>query len=271
MHALISQDKRNRATWSRASSRRWLDTVSDFTDAGERAALCAARIEIEGKPILDLGVGTGRTIPLLAPFTRDYRGVDYLSSMVAACRSRHPDVRVELGDARALTGMPGGHFGLVCFSFNGVDAVAHEDRRKVLCEMRRVLRDDGVAVFSTLNIDGPAFRARPWRVDIAGSHYMLLRALRTARAWTAMPVDLVRWAELRRRGQLGEGWAVAPLSAHHYGVLAHFTTLHRQLSELGEVGLDRDVAVLDSESGRRLGAGDDTSSTRWFHIITHVR
>ena len=74
------------------------------TDAGERVAIAAIREEVRGKPILDLGVGTGRTIPLFAPLTHDYRGIDYLQAMVDECRARYPAARVDLGDARDLCG-----------------------------------------------------------------------------------------------------------------------------------------------------------------------
>ena len=97
---------RNQATWSKASSRRALDSVVRFTDPGERAALDLIREEIRKKPILDVGVGTGRTIPLLSPLTADYRALDYLPAMVEASRRRYPGVRIDLGDARDLSDPP---------------------------------------------------------------------------------------------------------------------------------------------------------------------
>jgi ubiquinone/menaquinone biosynthesis C-methylase UbiE len=58
----VAELDRNQSTWSKASSQRDLDRVARFTDPGERAALDLVRAEIRGKPILDIGVGTGRTI-----------------------------------------------------------------------------------------------------------------------------------------------------------------------------------------------------------------
>jgi SAM-dependent methyltransferase len=264
------QDARNKTTWSQSSSRRWLDAYEAFTDLGERAALDAIRDRVRGRAILDIGVGTGRTIPLLAPLAGEYLGVDYLQAMVDACRHRHPHVQVELGDARRLHGVPSGAFALVNFSFNGIDAVAHHERLAVLSEMRRVLADDGVAVFSTLNLAGPARRERPWAPTIAASRNPLKRAVRTGRAWAGVPLDLVRWAKLRNFAEDGEGWAVSPLSAHHYGVVAHFTTLRRQLAELDEAGLDCDV-VYDNIQGARVTPNDDSSKIAWFHIVARRR
>jgi SAM-dependent methyltransferase len=216
---------------------------------------------------LDLGVGTGRTIPLLEPIASDYRAIDYLASMVEACRARHPHARVELGDARSLSAIPSKHFGLICFSFNGIDAISHEDRPRAFDEMRRVVRDDGAVMFSTLNISGPEFRQRPWAPEMPKSRSALRRTIMAARAWAGVPFDIVRWSQLFMRTERGPGWAVGPLSAHHYGVLAHFTTLERQLDELGAAGLARDVRVFDSETGEELESADDTSHSRWLHFI----
>jgi SAM-dependent methyltransferase len=265
------QDVRNQMTWARSSSRRWLDAVDSFTDPGERAALELVRNQLGGRPVLDLGVGTGRTIPLLVPLTTEYLGVDYLQAMVDACRARHPTVSVELGDARRLVDIDAGRFGLVNFSFNGIDAVDHDDRRRVLDEMHRVVAEDGVVVFSTLNIHGPAFRERPWAPVIATSRNPIKRALRHGRAWAGVPIDVWRWATLRNHAQEGEGWALSPISAHHYGVLAHFTSLERQLEELAAARLDRDVVVFDSRDGARVTPSHDTSSSTWFHIIARKR
>ena len=267
----MNQDSLNRSTWTRPSSRRWLDALTSYTDPGERAALDRVRARAAGKPVLDLGVGTGRTIPMLSRLGSDYLGVDYLPEMVEACRAKHPDARIELGDARALDGVPSVQFGLVCFSFNGIDAVDHEGRLRVLAEMRRVVRGDGVVVFSTLNLDGPAFRERPWSLRVAPTRHPLRLAARVAGAVSTMPLDLARWSRLRAHAVEGPGWAVAPLSAHHYGVLAHFTTLQRQLDELEDAGLGGDVTFFESERGERIEPGADTSRIGWFHVVAHPR
>src|SRR5690606_37213574 len=65
---------------------------------------CFARIadEARGRPILDIGVGGGRTVEALRNISDDYTGIDYSADMVAACRHRFPGVRFEHADARAL-------------------------------------------------------------------------------------------------------------------------------------------------------------------------
>src|SRR5262249_37774832 len=156
----------NQATWSKLSSRRYFARGAAFTDPGERAALDWVRDRIRGKPILDIGVGIGRPIPMLKPLRSDYRGLDYVSPMVDASRPAYPAARTDHGDARYLAGYPADHFALVTFSYNGIDAVSAADRALVFRAVRRVLLPDGFFFFSTLNIDGPSYHERPWKIRV---------------------------------------------------------------------------------------------------------
>jgi len=264
---VTEQDKCNQATWTTLAARDELDYNEFYTDAGERAAIEHVRDEVRGKPILDLGVGMGRTIPILKPLTGDYRAIDYMPLMVRICRERYPDARVEIGDARDLPGFPSGHFGLVCFSYNGIDAVSAADRKLVFRAVRRVLAPGGLFLFSSLNLEGPAYRVRPWHLDLPRTNNSLQYAVSLARAVRWAPVHLANWNRLRRLSEQGEGYAVAPLSAHHWGIVAHYTTLRRQLEELEREGFGRDVEVFDNKQGARLRLGDDTSHFDWFQIV----
>jgi SAM-dependent methyltransferase len=263
-----AQSAGNQATWSTASAQRALDEVGGFTDAGERAALDLVREDVRNKPILDLGVGTGRTIAMLMPLTSDYRALDYSPAMVEVSRRRYPGARIDTADARDLSGYPAGHFGLVNFSFSGIDAVSAPDRRLVLRAVRRVLAPRGIFLFSTLNLDGPSYRERPWKLRLWPTRNPLKIASQMARQLAGAPLDALHWLRARRAGEWGPGYAVAPLSAHHYGILAHFTTLDRQLRELAEEGFERDVPVFENRRGGRVSLGDDTSRVDWFHLVT---
>jgi SAM-dependent methyltransferase len=261
------QDDLNKSTWSKASSMRHLARRASFTDQGERAALNYLVEIVRGKPILDLGVGTGRTISLFKPLTLDYRALDYLPVMVEASRRQHPDASIEVGDARSLMGYPSDHFGLVSFSFNGIDAVSAADRRLVFRAVRRVLAPSGVLFFSTLNLDGPSYRERPWKIRIWRTRNPARYAWRVVRQIAGVPLDMTNWLRIRSCGERGSGYAVAPLSAHHYGVLVHYTTLKRQLEELEAEGFARDPAVFESNRGERVSVGADMSKIDWFHIV----
>ena len=110
---------------------------------------------MRGQPLLDLGVGGGRTLPLLRELSDDYTGIDYSAELVAAARRRFPQARIEIGDARDLSRFAASRFALVFFSFNGIDGITHDERGQVFREVLRVLRPRGLFAYSTNNLDTP--------------------------------------------------------------------------------------------------------------------
>jgi SAM-dependent methyltransferase len=265
-----AQDDLNRRTWTKPASIRWLDRKPGFIP-GERAAFDAVCARLDGKPILELGVGTGRTIPFTRPLASEYLALDYLPAMVETCRSAHPGVHVELGDARTLDGQRDGHYGLVTFAFNGIDAVSHRDRPLVFDAVRRVLAPGGIFFFSALNLDGPETRERPWDVPLVPSWNPFVFGLRAAKAGKYLAINLANWARLQRMIERGPGYAVLPLAAHDFGILAHYTTLARQLDELAEHGFAVDLITASSGSRERLARGDETRDVGFFHFVATKR
>jgi SAM-dependent methyltransferase len=119
----------------------------------EAAILGSFERELPAMRVLDLGVGTGRTTAwFLERGVAEYVGVDYSARMIDACRRRFPGATFLHADARALDGLDDHHFDLVVFSFNGLDHVDHDDRLRILREIRRVARHGARFVFSAHNL-----------------------------------------------------------------------------------------------------------------------
>ncbi len=134
-----------------------------WSDRGEQAAFLWIAGRVRGAAALDVGVGGGRTVPIMRLVTDEYVAVDYTAEMVDLCRLSWPDVDVRLADARNLREFASDRFGFVVFSFNGIDALDHVDRLGALRELHRVLTPGGLLMFSTHNRDGPVFGSTPWR------------------------------------------------------------------------------------------------------------
>src|SRR6185437_3215205 len=88
-----------------------------------------------------------------AQHAASYLGVDYSAGMIEACRVRFADKpwQFQVADARDLP-FDDASFDFVLFSYNGIDAVPHEDRRRVLGQTYRVLREGGLFAFSSHNL-----------------------------------------------------------------------------------------------------------------------
>jgi SAM-dependent methyltransferase len=262
-----SSDRVNRGTWESAEALREVRSWKGYIDPGEKAAFDAIAAEARGQPILDLGVGAGRTVPMFRALSEHYVALDYLPAMVDLCARAHPDVKVVQGDARDLSAYADGSFQVVAFSYNGIDAVGHDDRQKILAEVWRVLRPGGTFFFSTFNQEGPSFDEKPWkpRIDF---QWNPLRVGQSALRWMGgLPRDLINWTRRRHLNQRGPDWSLMIGVAHHYGLLIHFTTLKQALRELAEARFADGVQVFECRKGARVGPADDVSQAWWFHLL----
>jgi ubiquinone/menaquinone biosynthesis C-methylase UbiE len=265
------QDTTNRIVWSAPGAQRWLTAIQGFIDCGEEAAYARVADEMRDKPILDLGVGAGRTIPLLRKISPRYVAIDYLPSLIEVAHRKYPDADICAGDARDLSQFADASFALVVFSYAGIDAVDHDGREKIFREVSRVLQPSGVFWFSTLNKDGPELKRRPWNIewparesDMAGQLITMARAIKHA-------IDGIRnYSRLKKMQHGGDGWAIAPFSSHDFGLLVHYTSLAQLRIELTAVGFYPDIEAI-APNGAQLNADADLSRVDFFNILARKR
>jgi len=111
----------------------------------------------QGKPVLDLGCGGGRTTYFLERMGAEVVGVDISRPLVAAARERCPAARFCVGDAKALN-FRNDSFDAVLFSFNSLDCLEPKsDREACIAEIWRVLRPGGRLILSHHNLAGLLF------------------------------------------------------------------------------------------------------------------
>ncbi|MEJ0002787.1 MAG: class I SAM-dependent methyltransferase [Pararobbsia sp.] len=139
------------------------------TDPGEAAAVSWVSEHCAGQPLLDIGIGAGRTVPLLQAVSADYVGVDYTASLLACAHERFPAADLRHMDARDMSTLPSNHFALAMFSYNGIDSVDYEGRARILAEMKRVVRPGGLLLFSSHNRHGPGYGEDRLETDAAFS------------------------------------------------------------------------------------------------------
>jgi SAM-dependent methyltransferase len=262
------QDEINQQAWRDPGGVRWLEHIEGFVDAGERAAYARLRDEARNRPILDLGVGAGRTVQLLRALSPAYIAIDYTEVLVETARRRFPDVDIRLGDARDLSAFADESFSLVVFSYMGIDAVDHHDRARILSEVRRVLEPNGVFWFSTLNLSGSALRRRPWWPELPSAGDSKVRgAVAVGKTLARVPRDTLNYFRVGRQSQHGPGWRIAPFFAYHYGLLCHYTTYDSQMAELLQAGFAADPLVIDDVHGEVVSPGGALSDVFSFHVL----
>ncbi|MFN8592982.1 MAG: class I SAM-dependent methyltransferase [Thermomicrobiales bacterium] len=132
--------------------------------------------EVVGDPILELGCGSGRVLLPLAAAGYRVTGLDHSRSMLARARmaaSREglaERVSLVAGEMEDAAAAPGGPYGLVLLSLNGL---MHLDgpgkQRKVLVAARRALDPRGMLVIDTLHPDPAHLATFDGRVQHEGS------------------------------------------------------------------------------------------------------
>jgi len=253
----------NRKAFQRRGVLRHFGLVSGWLEPGEQIAVSSVAAMVRGAPILDIGVGGGRTAPLMREISPDYCGIDFAPAMLDVARRRFPTFDFREMDARRLD-FNDGTFALATFSYNGIDAVDLEGRLAIMHEVHRVLRSDGYFVFSTLNRNGREWLPHwpNWEVfDGAGLRPM--RLLRATAKLLLSGVNRLRWSGRRR--DFGDT-AIGSLAAHDYSLVTMFTSplaTQRQLEAAGFA-----VVAMFDPNGLALAPEDRRdSSAPWYHVV----
>jgi SAM-dependent methyltransferase len=261
--------ERNREQYSSGYLVGAFESRGSWLDLGEQAAITLVAASSRSRPILDIGVGAGRTTSLLRLLSDDYVGVDYSHALIERARLAHPGVDLRWADARELSELAERRFALVLFSFNGLDSVEHDDRAVILRQVRAVLASGGHFVYSTLNKRGPYFNESPWHYERDPSEGGRLRWWVRLIARIVLGHGDVRrrwstWWRFQRAVRDFGDWGIAPLFGPGSGLLVHWTTPGATVVELEQAGLES-VAFFDGD-GRRLAPGEDATSG-WFHVV----
>lgn len=231
--------------------------------AAEAAILHRFREEVSGGRILDLGVGGGRTTPFLLELSSDYVGVDYSPEMIARSRRRYPSTDFQTVDARDLSAFPDASFDFVIFSNNGIDAVGHEDRVKILHEVNRKLKAGGLFVFSSHNRN--AFVPKPWSLQQFGTN-PLREPLRFAKRLVCYPVGIINYLRRAPGNESHADYSVEVDAGNLYSLVHYRITGHAEEEQLRRIGY-RDIEMFAID-GRPLSSDElETTDDWWIHYV----
>ncbi|MHC1688639.1 MAG: class I SAM-dependent methyltransferase [Methanothrix sp.] len=151
----------------------------------------------KGSKILDLGCGAGRTTQSFYEIGFDIIGIDISSSMVSKAKSNCPFIDFQVGDACSLQ-FSNEVFDYVIFSFNGIDYLYPEEKRlDVFREVNRVLKPNGLFIFSTHNsMQMLTFGLRNCLLYWCWYAPYLIRNLFTGKIFTRYRIEKLNFGEL---------------------------------------------------------------------------
>jgi len=203
----------------------------------EETVLDKLRHDIPNMKMLDVGVGAGRTTTHFASLAKEYVGIDYSSNMIKACKkkfSNYPKLLSFMAmDARDLTFFADGFFDFVLFSWCGIDYVSHEDRLKILMEIRRVTRPGGYFCFQTHNLN---YQLRNCSIlftkDLGQSLWSLIWVLQM-RLLNKREI----WEQIRSPSK-NKSHVLFNDGTHEFRLKTYFIAPYEQLEQLKEYGFD---------------------------------
>jgi SAM-dependent methyltransferase len=230
-----------------------------------------------GMAVLDLGVGGGRTTPYLSSIAARYVGVDYAEEMIARCRRKFSHLEFEVSDAADLSKFASSSFDSVVMAFNAMDyVIPDESRFRALREIGRVLKPEGILIFSSHNPRSIWVR-RSWnpervrnlaRTMVQGDSVFYqpllwcLTALRICVAWPQAGL-LSAGRAARRLGTrafwTGQGYLTDPA---HGGLRTHLSTPQKVAHEVAVFGF-RPLRVL----GEDYPLASSLYITRWYYYV----
>jgi len=227
------------------------------------------RDQLKGK-VLDLGCGAGRVLSYLVMLGADAYGVDLAPKMVERCRSVVPEASVCVGDVSALKGTVDGQFDVVSAFDNLIDIFDDSHRRKVLADIRELVRPGGLFIFSTHDL-GWADRnpgPRSWEERFTlGKLARKLFEKTTADAVRSIKRRAVVAANKKRLGPLQQrnhDHAIINDFSHDYSLLHYYIRRDDQERQLESIGFEM-LACLDAR-GRDVGPGGYGCSGQLMYV-----
>ncbi|MBB3975151.1 SAM-dependent methyltransferase [Rhizobium azooxidifex] len=262
MHAM---ETINRKSWSDPFVLRDYQHGGGYLNAGEAAALDAGFALAPGRRVLDIGVGGGRTSALLRDRAESYLGIDYTPEMITLARRKNPDLRLELMDARDLSGLPEGAFDVAFFSYNGIDSVNPEGRLRAMAAVERVLAPGGVFVFSTFHRGWSGFSRRVGYRRLHWTRDPVRLVLRAGAYATRSATGFWRKFRHARLEERDAEHAIMLHGAHDFGILVYATTPEQADRQLRSSGFEAPHALLDLD-GNSLARGIGPA-VEYFYVV----
>lgn len=211
--------------------------------------------KIRNAKILDIGIGGGRTTRYLLSVSSDYTGVDYLPQFIERVKGKFKSGNFLCADARNLSEFDDETFDFVLFSYNGIDAVSHQDRLKILMEVHRVLKENGTFMFSSHNRDYRYFQKPYWLVNPRLNPTFIKNLI-------SYFFFLPKHLQMKKYEIFSDEYAVVNDCDHRYSLLIYYINIANQVQQLEEIGF----AKIEAYNAPGESVTSDTDS-HWIYYL----
>ncbi len=244
----------NEHVWSRGSLVRAY--ASRVLRPPEVMLLLRYRDELRGR-VLELGCGAGRITGYLLAIGADVHGIDLSKAMIEYCRRRYPAGTFEIADLRDLRARGDSSYDVVVAGFNVIDVLDDAERRRVLDEVRRVLRGGGLLIVSSHNRAYVSRVRPPTRIGPARD------PVHIAADVVRMPWRVYNSRRLRPLERREEKYAIVNDEAHDYRLLHYYIGRDDQAAQLADLGYTLEEC-LDLD-GRVVVEGETAAESSELH------
>ncbi len=216
------------------------------------------KVKLQDKSILDIGCGTGRTTHYLSQFTNQYCAIDYSSRMVAACKQSYPDVPVTQNDVCDLTNFADSSFDNALFSYNGIDYLDQKSRLKGMSEIHRILKKNGLFIFSTHNRDFLDKLPRP-------TLQFSLNPIRFLININSYLTERKNYRNNKSLQSFNDDHQIIIDPSDSFRLLTYYITIEKQISQLSNLGFE--VIDLFDLRGNRIEPSSKAKSSCWIYFV----
>lgn len=220
------------------------------------------RDDILDKRVLDIGCGAGRTTPLLQILSSDYTGLDYSYDMIESCKKKYETLHFIHGDVRNMDALENETYDFVLFSFNGLDSIYHEDRLRGLQEIHRVLKQDGLFVFSSHNRNYRNAIPRPRMA------YSLTPCIQVKNIMDFFK-SIYNYSRNKKKQRFENEYSIINDVAHNYALLIYYIDKKSQISQIEEAGFEF-VEMYDVH-GNMLNINSGDSDSAWIYYVARKK